>query len=508
MPTRSNAPVAAIYTRVSTGAQAGEEHFSLATQEAACREYCAAHALTVSEAHVYREVHSGGELWERGALTALRASLRRREFGTVVVYALDRLSRKQTHIAIIADECERAGVSLLFVTETFEDSATGAFLRNAKAFAAELEREKIRERSMRGKRARIAAGKVPNYGMDLYGYRRDRAAGVRVIHEPEAAVVRDLFAWVAAGASLHECVRRLVDAGTPPPGAGKVRYTEERVRRWGTSSVARILDNPAYRGEGYALRIPASHRAGSPGLRPREEWVRLPDATTPAIVSPALWAAAARQRAANRGAATRNRVRPALLRGRIRCARCGGTMSPETDRNGHRIYRCTSRQKATGACGNGSSRADHLEPAVWAYVAALIRDPALLADARRQGAPATPDRRGERARAVTRVERITARQSRLIARYGDSDSPDFPWEVVEQQVLALQRERAHWQDVIAALDAALPAPPDPAALDDEEWRARVTANLDGLDFAGRRLALDVLGVCVHARGREWWVTLD
>ena len=72
-------------------------------------------------------------------------------------YALDRLSRKQTHVAILVEECEQAGGQLEFVTESFEQTATGQLLHAVKAFAAEFEREKIVERTMRGKVSRSAS---------------------------------------------------------------------------------------------------------------------------------------------------------------------------------------------------------------------------------------------------------------------------------------------------------------------------------------------------------------
>jgi DNA invertase Pin-like site-specific DNA recombinase len=46
---------------------------------------------------------------------------------------------------------ERGGARLEFVTETFEDTAIGRFILAARAFTAEVEREKIAERTMRGK---------------------------------------------------------------------------------------------------------------------------------------------------------------------------------------------------------------------------------------------------------------------------------------------------------------------------------------------------------------------
>jgi DNA invertase Pin-like site-specific DNA recombinase len=64
----SGGPRAAIYCRVSSSQQ--EENSSLHTQEEHCRAYAVEHNWTV--AAVYREVHSGAELFERPQLTLLR----------------------------------------------------------------------------------------------------------------------------------------------------------------------------------------------------------------------------------------------------------------------------------------------------------------------------------------------------------------------------------------------------------------------------------------------------
>ena len=78
----------------------------------------------------------------------------------LLAHSLDRLSRKQTHVAILVEEMEDRGVALDFVTEDFEDTAVGQLVRSVKAFAAEFEREKIAERTMRGKRERARSGKL------------------------------------------------------------------------------------------------------------------------------------------------------------------------------------------------------------------------------------------------------------------------------------------------------------------------------------------------------------
>src|SRR4030095_15738227 len=79
---------AAIYMRVSSKGQ--EEKYSLSTQDEACRAYCAERGYEVVEAHVYREVHCGDELWERPLLDQLRAAVPRGEFDVIVSYVYDR----------------------------------------------------------------------------------------------------------------------------------------------------------------------------------------------------------------------------------------------------------------------------------------------------------------------------------------------------------------------------------------------------------------------------------
>jgi site-specific DNA recombinase len=124
----------------------------------------------------------------------------------LLAYDLDRLNRGgQIDTAVIIDRVESAGESVAFVTMDFEQSETGALLRNVRAFAAALEREKIRERTGRGKAARIAGGKYPAVGRPPYGYRwRDPGPKQKtqlVPDETTAPFVQRIFRDVAAGAS-------------------------------------------------------------------------------------------------------------------------------------------------------------------------------------------------------------------------------------------------------------------------------------------------------------------
>src|SRR5689334_15488480 len=105
-----NMKTAAIYVRVSTAAQE-EDGTSLDTQEEQCRRYASAQGYEVDEAHVYREVFTGAELWDRPQLTRLRAAVRQQAVGVVIAYAIDRLSRDPVHLGVVISEAEHVRVA-------------------------------------------------------------------------------------------------------------------------------------------------------------------------------------------------------------------------------------------------------------------------------------------------------------------------------------------------------------------------------------------------------------
>jgi site-specific DNA recombinase len=141
---------AIIYSRVSTDAQE-RDGTSLDTQERAGVEYAEAQGWQIVER--IRDAASGYTLDRPGA-GRVREAIKNRDADVVVAYAVDRLSRNQNHIGVLFDEAQQSAVRLEFVTERFEDTAIGRFILAARAFIGEVEREKISERTMRGKAER------------------------------------------------------------------------------------------------------------------------------------------------------------------------------------------------------------------------------------------------------------------------------------------------------------------------------------------------------------------
>jgi site-specific DNA recombinase len=92
-------------------------------------------------------------------------------------------------------EAEHAGVEWDSVTEDIDDSPQGQILRAVIGGMAEMERLKIAERTQRGKRARIEAGKYNVGSHAPYGYSwEDPATKARLVENPATApVVRRIF---------------------------------------------------------------------------------------------------------------------------------------------------------------------------------------------------------------------------------------------------------------------------------------------------------------------------
>jgi site-specific DNA recombinase len=528
---------ALVYCRVSTKGQE-QDGTSLDSQEAACvREV---QALGYALGRVTKEIYSGAELWDRPLLARDRVDLKAGQFQALVTYSTDRLSRDPIHLAIIAEECERSGCALIFVTEPLDTSDEGKLLAYVKGYANKKEREKIRERSLRGKHQRALNGKVHNVGPELYGYRRDRARGVRLVDAPQAAVIRRIFDLVAVEHwSYYRIAAQFTAEGIPTPGAALLaaRDPERNPVEWKADTVMRIVRNPVYKGEATIWqwksqplppdrrlpsgRISKSQRSYRLVARPPEEQVRLPEGVVPAIVSAEVWQDA--QDAVQRqcGDHTRNEHLPYLLRGRIACTQegCDGrkmwaSWRRRAGRNPAsgkvRMYRCRH-----------SVDAANIEAWAWGKVGEVLRHPEVIA--------AEIERRGEEGddpvlgadletarRELAKCERA---QAQLVRRHTEHLMADpaenaFPWELVEREVKRLEGEKARWAAAVRQIEARLATHRRALAALEGLYTtcARVGAQLETFGFEQRRLALEALDVQVRVSATDWtitgWIPID
>jgi site-specific DNA recombinase len=156
------------YARVSDRKQE-EEGESLETQEKAIRRYAASQGWILLD--VIKEVFSGYYLRERIKLTQhIREAVRAHSVHVIIVNSLDRFSREPIHQAVLLNEMLENNVRLESVTEPLDTSPLSNFLRQALAFAAAIEREKLIERNVRGTQNKVDQGQMIGAGKAKYGF--------------------------------------------------------------------------------------------------------------------------------------------------------------------------------------------------------------------------------------------------------------------------------------------------------------------------------------------------
>lgn len=496
---------AAIYVRVSTRDQE-QEGTSLATQEERCRAYAAEHGYQVDESHVYREVFTGAELWDRPELTRLREIVRARDVDVIVSYAIDRLSRDPVHLGVILSEAEYAGVRVEFVTEPLDDSPEGQLIRFVRGYAAKIERMKIAERSIRGKRAKLAAGKMLPSRCPLYGYTwkdEQTPRGPRHVgYEPNpqtAPVVRRIFELASAGEPIRAIAARLDAEGIPTP------LPSAKGLGWAPETIRRILRHPAYCGEHAALRW-RQERDGKTGrkvlrMTGESERIPLPEETAPPLVDRATWQDVNQRLLRNRELSRRNNRNPtaALLRGGyVRCGYCGHSLVAENAGGGRYRYVCTgdnyNRLDGRGKCYH-AIETRILDDAVWEKVARVLRDPDRIAQELRRQMAERPNHCQVNIEELDRRDRALARQqANLIDNMAlvTGDTARMMAEklaLIEHERRSLAEERARLQ---AELDTLIEAERRADSL--VEWIRTVQKRVDSLDYNARRLALEAFGV--------------
>ncbi len=155
------------YVRVSTQRQ-GTEGVSLEAQEAAIRDYCERKGL--GEPVVISDTASGKDL-NRPGIREVIARTEAGEVGHVVVYRLDRLSRKTLDALTLIGEVFDGHTGFHSVKQDLDTStAQGRFFAGQLVLFAELEREMIAERTREAAGACIAQGK--QFGALPYGYKK------------------------------------------------------------------------------------------------------------------------------------------------------------------------------------------------------------------------------------------------------------------------------------------------------------------------------------------------
>lgn len=167
------------YIRVSTEDQA-REGISLDNQEAKIKAYATLNGLDLTE--IIKDAGISGKTLNRPGIAKVLKMIEAREIEAIIVYKLDRLSRKTLDNLTLIESFDSNGIAFHSIMEKIDTkSAQGRFFLTILSALAQMERDLIAERTRDAlahkKTKREWTGRIP------FGYRVEDS---HLVEDPEA----------------------------------------------------------------------------------------------------------------------------------------------------------------------------------------------------------------------------------------------------------------------------------------------------------------------------------
>jgi len=400
--------LAVVYARVSTEDQA-RHGYSLPDQIARCRQK----AKELGATTIVECVDEGisGDVLERPGLTEARQLIRDGGVSYFVCFDPDRLARKLSLQLLVTEEVEKFGCQMVFVNFEWKDTPEGKLFYSLRGAIAEFEKEKIRERTLRGIRRKALEGGL-TLNPRAFGYDYNPETNSLEINPDEAQVYLMMSRWfLEEQLSYAAIARRLTEMGIP---------TKRGAKSWEIQTVRRMLTNSLYKGELIQQRYTnpgkRANRHRPPDQRtktrerPQEEWVVV---KVPAIIDEITYQKQLRQaERISRMFKARTSHGPYLLSGLMRCGLCGSGMSGATHRK-NRYYRCAQRAQKSSLCPLPYIRTEVIDEPVWTRVCKWLEHPSSLVAAL-QSQVRTPSANVDLSVLERHLEEAAKERSRLI----------------------------------------------------------------------------------------------
>ena len=210
----ASAPRAFAYVRVSTLDQARDGATSIDTQAATCNAIATLHGLEIAETFADEGVSASKPLAERPAGARLLAAVKPGDM--VIAAKMDRAFRDAGDACNALKTLEQRGVKLVLrdiSADPINGNGVGKLVFTLLAAVAEMERDRIRERTTCGRRAKVATGghgggDAP-YGWRIVGNGREAR---REMDAAEQAVIERARVLHAEGKSLRQISTELGNA--------------------------------------------------------------------------------------------------------------------------------------------------------------------------------------------------------------------------------------------------------------------------------------------------------
>ncbi len=468
-----------LYQRISTD----EDHqpTSLKTQRERLERYCEAmEDWRIVAAH---EDQASGTSLDRPGLQAALDLAREKRIDLLLVYRVDRLSRKVRQLAGLCEELDQLDVVLKSATEPFDTgSPAGRMMLQMLGVFAEFEHATIVDRVTAGLERRVREGKWMS-GRTPYGYTRDKNTKLLVPDAVKAPVVRRIFNLYAEGKLGTTAIARTLDAEAAP---------SPRKTGWSPNALQLILANPAYRG------LVRWNGETHPGLHQP-----LVDDDTFAKAQAIL------RRRGEDASLRRGNATDFLLSGLVRCHHCGrayvGTSAH--GRNGrYTYYACSTRYKyGPSKCNGDRLPKDRLEAAVLTQLAELYRDGRVVYEALADLATTTESERPEVEEQLASTRAEIARVESKLERYFEGFEGQLAAELFQERVRGhrdrLETLREREADLTTRLATHAHTPPDTAALTGLADQLETIIANESPEQAKELLRLLIKDIQVHDRRR-------
>ncbi len=377
---------AGIIARVSTEKQL--DNTSPDEQVRRCREYCQSKGYEVVDEKI--ESISGAFIFARSEFHDLLSKAEEGKLSVIVADKYDRLGRGDA-IAKLELLAQMSGARIEFATPGFDiNTPEGMALKFTNELVSGIERSNIGRRTKEGKEAyarqgRVIATRFRTYGYDIvssYGERGRKTSCKLVVRPEEAKVVRMIYEWFTLELmTAHAIAKRLTAMQILSMGDTEPGLRKKRKGYWYPNSVVSILKNKTYAGEWQYAKSKVERKDTMEGVRQHYLTIRSPEAipvAVPNIISMDTWKMAQAQLNANRKNFVKPTHFPYLLRGRIRCALCGGMYiggAVKSKGRFYRYYHCTkSIYYGEHKCASKYLRAEMVENYVWHAVREALLD--------------------------------------------------------------------------------------------------------------------------------------
>jgi site-specific DNA recombinase len=432
----------AIYSRVSTQEQA-TEGTSLDFQQSQMELFCQIQGFQITQ--IYSDPGYTGKDDQRPGLKRMRSDAAFGLFNRVLVYKLDRLSRKLRLLLELQDEFKEHEVYLCSAKENIDTStAIGKTVFQVLGLVAEWERDAIIERTKSGRLQRYKEGKW-SAGYPVFGYKYNRVSKKLDIDKPKAMIVERIFKQYVSGNSFASIANQLNSDGIKP--------RDEDATGWRSSAISNIIVNPVYKGSLIVNRH--KHIANIATADPTQTIT----IKVPPIVEESLWETAQNQRKKNRHFREK-RTNEWLLQGVIICGICGHAFRAEFNHSQRRMYSCRGRLSYTHL--DGSPRciaprqdADWLENEVWSRIKAIINDPNKLQSLIQDTISTLKSREAElntRIKPInSRLAQLSEQKTRLADEWVIMNMTPEKYDHLKQSIL---QEEARLQSIRSEVDPA------------------------------------------------------